>query len=55
MRAQQVNALGQVRTQGGGVGECEVWDGSAAAGDERRASEGMRSGMPWGKVEAQNG
>ena len=52
--AQQVNALGQARTQGGGVGECEVWDGSAAAGDERRASEGVRRGEPWGKDEAPN-
>ena len=52
--AQQVNAIGQARTEGGGVGECEVWDGSAAAGDERRASEGMRSGVPWGIVVARN-
>ena len=52
--AQQVNAIGQARTEEGGVGEREVWDGSAAAGDERRASEGVRRGEPWGKDEAPN-
>ena len=52
--AQQVNAIGQARAERGGVEECEVWDGSAAAGDERRASEGMRSGVPWGIIVARN-